>query len=234
MVKAIVDPILALLYPPKCAVCKTFGASSICDRCLRSIIPVAEPACSRCGQTLGDAGICGHCTRRTPDFDRARALGAHDGVLKHAIHLLKYRDRPALAEPLGIALAAFARDHSSDLGNLRFDAIVPAPMHPSRRRVRGYNQAERLAAVVARELSIPMSTSMLVRKVNTKAQVGLTQEKRLANLAGAFGVGNESVAGLAVLVVDDVATTGATISGCAAALKEAGAKSVYGLTLAAG
>jgi len=234
IIAAALDPVLALVYPPKCVVCKSFGAAVMCERCLRSIVPVAEPSCGRCGQTLGDAAMCGHCTRRTPAFDKARALGLHDGILKHAIHLLKYRDRPRLAEPLGIALAAFARDHSAELGNLKIDAIVPVPMHPARRRTRGYNQAERLADVVARELSVLMSTDMLVRRVNTRAQVGLTQEARQQNLAGAFGVGAKEVAGLSILVIDDVSTTGSSLHECALALKSAGAKKVYGLTLAAG
>jgi len=234
IIATVLDPVLALVYPPKCTVCRTFGAAVMCERCLRSIVPVAEPSCGRCGQTLGEAGACGHCTKRAPAFDKARALGAHDSVLKHAIHLLKYRDRPRLAEPLGIALAAFARDHSADLGNLKIDMVVPVPMHPARRRTRGYNQAERLAAVVARELLLSMSADALVRRVNTKAQVGLTQEARQQNLTGAFGAGSLTVTGMSILVIDDVSTTGSSLHECALALKSAGANKVYALTLAAG
>jgi len=206
----------------------------MCDRCLASIAPVAEPTCGRCGQTLGDAGICGHCTVKTPDFDRARALGAHEGVLQHAIHLLKYRDRPMLAEPLGHALVDYARRESKSLGDLLVDLVIPVPMHPSRVRTRGYNQAERLAKVVARELGVELAVDAVVRKINTRAQVGLTQEARRSNLSNAFARGPRNVDGMRILLIDDVSTTGASLSECAKALKSAGARSVYGLTLAAG
>lgn len=234
VIPTIVDPILTLLYPPKCAICKTLGASILCERCLRSIVPVAAPVCDRCGQTLGDARLCGHCTRRAPAFDCARAMGAHEGVLQIGIHLLKYRDRPALAEPLGNALADFARREAVALGNLAVDVVVPVPMHPARRRVRGYNQAERLAVVVARELGLPMSTDLLIRRRNTRAQVGLAQEARQQNLADAFAPGRQSAAGMSILLIDDVSTTGSSLHESAAALKRTGAVSVYALTLAAG
>lgn len=230
----ILDPILTLLYPPKCAVCKTLGSTILCERCLGSIVPVAEPACPRCGQTLGEVGKCGHCTLRIPAFDRARAMGAHEGVLQRAVHLLKYRDRPGLADPLGVALADYARRQAQALGNLQLDFVAPIPMHPARRRVRGYNQAERLARVVARKLSIPLSTDLLIRRVNTRPQVGLTQEERRQNLSTAFAPGKQDATGARVLLIDDVSTTGASLHECAKALKSAGAQSIYGLTLAAG
>jgi competence protein ComFC len=205
----------------------------MCDRCLSKIVPVGQPICARCGQSLGDAAACRHCSRRAPAFDAARSLGAYDGVLKHAIHLLKYRDRPALAQPLGTALTGHARSEADSLAHLRFDVIVPVPMHPVRERLRGYNQAERVARVLARDLGIRTDSTILRRSRNTRPQVGLAQDARQNNLRDAF-VAHGAVDGACVLIVDDVSTTTSSLHECAKALKNAGATSVYALTLAAG
>lgn len=232
---ALLDPVLDLIYPPRCAACGQGSESPLCGRCLDAISPVPPPLCSCCGQSTAGRDLCSHCAYRIPAFTAARALGAYAGVLEQAIHRLKYRDRPQLAEPLGIALAEFARTHASALSLAEVDFIAPAPMSPARRRVRGYNQAERLARVVARELGIPLDTTCLRRVKSARPQVGLTQEARQQNLTGVFSVSNnETVAGKTILIVDDVSTTGATLDECARVLKAAEAKAVYALTLAAG
>lgn len=236
MLTALVDPFLSLLYPPRCLVCRALGESGLCAACLSQIAPVAPPLCRTCGQTLPpDLDGCLHCRLRRPAYDCARALGAYDGVLRTAIHQFKYRDRPQLAAPLGLSLAAFARDHAPDLNGLRFDALLPVPMHPTRRRIRGYNQSERLACVVGGELALPLLTDALVRARAARPQVGLTGEARRGNLAGAFAVPRpEAVQGQSLLLIDDVATTGSSLHECALVLKAYGAQAVYALTLAAG
>lgn len=184
---------------------------------------------------MGDRPECSHCSRHQPSFTAARSLGAYDGVLKEAVHRLKYRDRPQLAEPLGVALAQFARasDISHDL--LAADLVIAVPMSPRRQRVRGYNQAGKLARVVARELQIPLDLTSLRRVKSSRPQVGLKREARQRNLAGAFALIPEAdVTGKTIIVIDDVTTTNSTIDECAKALRAAGAKAVYGLTLAAG
>jgi ComF family protein len=233
---ALADGILSLLYPPCCLVCRTLQpANGLCDTCRESIQPVPEPICARCGQALLTNAPCSHCRDRKPAFDAARAMGAYDGVLRHAIHRLKYRDRPQLAEPLGLLLADYARDNAMALNGLRIDVVAPVPMHPVRQRLRGYNQSERLARVVARSLDIPLNTGVLIRSRPTRPQVGLEGAARRDNIAGVFAVRDATdFAGKAVLLIDDVATTGATLHEAAKALKEAEAKAVYCLTLAAG
>ncbi|BDI30956.1 amidophosphoribosyltransferase [Capsulimonas corticalis] len=227
------DPFLSLLYPPKCATCGLLGSALICDQCLAQFTPPPNPSCVQCGLSSGEAEACRHCARRPPAFDRARALGSYDGVLRHAIHLFKYRDRPQLAEPLGRVLALYFQ--TADLFPTPCDLIVPVPMHPTRRRVRGYNQSERLARVLSQELAIPRDTTSLRRVRNTRPQVGLASGARESNLLGAFAVRDATnIAGKTLLLLDDVSTTGASIHECAAALKSAGAKTVYALTLAAG
>ena len=234
-VVTLLDPFLSLLYPPRCLVCRALGESGLCCACLAQIIPVAPPLCQTCGQTLpADAG-CLHCRLRRPAYDRARALGAYEGVLRAAIHQFKYRDRPQLAVPLGARLASFARENAPDLNGLGFDALLPVPMHPVRRRLRGYNQSERLARVVASDLALPLLTDTLVRTHPTRAQVGLDRDARLTNLQGAFAVRRpEAVGGKTLLLIDDVATTGSSLHECALVLRANGARAVYALTLAAG
>ena len=232
----LLDPFLSLLYPPRCLLCRTLGSACLCGRCAAAIVPVPEPLCARCGQGVSpEGGGCYNCTRRRPAFARARAMGAYEGVLRAGIHQFKYRDRPQLAEPLGLLLADFARTHASDLHGLAFDALLPVPMHPIRRRLRGYNQSERLARVLARELGLPLDTRSLTRGRPTRPQVGLSEDARRRNLSGAFAVSDlDAVRGKTLLLIDDVATTGSSLHGCAEALKAGGAKAVCALTLAAG
>jgi len=148
---------------------------------------------------------------------------------------MKYRDRPQLAEPLGTALATFATASDSTYAGLKFDLVMPVPMSSARQRVRGYNQAERLAQVVARELSVPLNTTAAARSRSVRPQVGLSREARQRNLAGAFTVKETAiVTGKTILLIDDVSTTGSSLHEVSKALKAAGAKGVYGLTLAAG
>lgn len=236
MLSALFDPFLTLLYPPRCLVCKTLGESGLCTGCAAQIVPVAAPFCAVCGQTIApDDGGCWHCHRRRPAFVRARSLGVYDGVLRHAIHQFKYRDRPQMAVPLGRLLAAYATANQSALNGLAFDALLPVPMHPARQRVRGYNQSERLARVLSRQLSIPLRTGVLVRSRPTRPQVGLTGDARRTNLHGAFAVKQpEEVAGQTLLLIDDVVTSSSSLQECALALKAAGATAVFALTLAAG
>lgn len=231
---ALLNPILDLLYPPVCFVCHALGhVSGFCDACAAAVTSVSEPRCDRCGHPCGDGARCNNCRFRVPAFVRGRAWGGYEGVLRDAIHRFKYHDRPALAEPLGAHLAAFARTQASALNALHFDALVPVPMHPVRRRLRGYNQSERLARVVGRELGLPVQPQWLLRTRATHPQVGLSGEARTANLHGAFAA-SEGVVGKMILLIDDVTTTGSTLDECAKTLKAAGTKAVYTLTLAAG
>ncbi len=236
MLAALFDPFLSLLYPPRCLVCNLLGESGLCAGCAAQIVPVAAPLCAVCGQTLApEDGGCGDCRRRRPAYACARAMGAYDGVLRHAIHQFKYRDRPQLAVPLGLLLAAFAREQAPALNGMRFDAVLSVPMHPTRQRTRGYNQSARLAQVVGRELGLPLPASALVRIRPTRPQVGLSADARRTNLQGAFAVKQTAeVLGKTLLLVDDVVTSGSSLHECVLTLKAAGAKAVYALTLAAG
>lgn len=175
---------------------------------------------------LDAAGRCGLCRLGLAGFDAAYCYGAYDGVLRELIHLYKYAGMRPLAGPLGDLLGlALPRDQ-------RFDLVVPVPLHWRRRWSRGFNQSELLARDVARRCGIPVAN--IVRRTRaTDVQAGLSNSRRRRNVAGAFRVKTtDAAAGRRILLVDDVMTTGATASACAAALKRAGAKSVALLALA--
>jgi len=166
------------------------------------------------------------CRAGARGFDAAYCFGFYEGPLRELIHLLKYGGMKPLAGPLaGYLSRALPLDD-------RFDAVTPMPLHWRRRFQRGFNQAAILAKDVARRRSIPLLHA--VRRVRaTRTQTGLTNAKRRENVSGAFRAGRgRPLAGLRILLVDDVMTTGATGSACAFALKRAGAKSVTLVTLA--
>jgi len=167
-----------------------------------------------------------------PAFDAARAARAHTGLMRRAVADLKFRGGTGTAAILSTLMA---REIEQDEHYAGLDLIVPVPVHYSRLRDRPYNQALLLAQALGRRLDLPVS-SRLLRKVRpTPPQVGLSRAKRLLNVKGAFAVtakGQAKIDGKAVLLVDDVMTTGATAHECAKALRMAGAHRVVVLTAA--
>ncbi len=178
--------------------------------------------CPRCGyQAPAIDGLCGRCRTGDTRYDFGRAALVFDESLRLAIHHFKYNDRVSLARPLGAALRACLEDEDFDA-----ELIVPVPLHRSRERERGYNQAELLAATLGR----PVDRSLLGRRRPTATQTGLTRHQRSLNVRGAFEV-RRKVSG-SVLIVDDVETTGSTINEVARVLQRGGASRIEVLTLA--
>jgi ComF family protein len=159
--------------------------------------------------------------------EQIRSAGYSDGVLREAIHALKYDGITALTEPLAGILA----DHWSRCP-MAADVMVPVPLHRSRLRRRGFNQAALLARALSEKIDIPVDEGILVRHRRTAAQVGLDADERMRNVHDAFRCVSERAAGRRVLVIDDVCTTGSTLEACAVALRQGGARSVRALTLA--
>jgi ComF family protein len=156
--------------------------------------------------------------------DRARAIGEYDGALKAIVHALKYEARRSLARPL----AALMQHRGADLVAAA-DCAVPVPLHPARRRERGFNQA----ADLARHLGLPVNDAL--RRVRaTATQTGLPAAQRHRNVRDAFAVTRSArdLIGRTVLMVDDVSTTGATLEACARVLKQLGVREVLALTAA--
>ncbi len=227
--------LLNFVFPRGCPLCRSDVPADypwvICPECFGRISSWKGLACETCGLPLPDGGShCHVCRRRKRAFWTARSAGVYDGVLKDALRQLKYRGRASIARPLGHFLAEYWKGMREECP---VDAVAAVPLHFWRMRRRGYNQAELLARAFCRETGLPWAGRCLVRKRITRSQTELDLEKRFANVEGAFIVRKtERVKGKTILLIDDVCTTGATLEACAAALKDAGAKSVHGLTAA--
>ena len=225
--KQIGEAVADLFFPPRCVVCGRLGAW-LCTGCMAKIEMIRPPVCLQCGLPADAHSTDAPC-HVPPFLDGLRACAFHSGPLRAAIHHLKYRDLTALAAPLGqmMADAWAALD-----GNWLPQAVVPVPLYPRRQRQRGYNQSALLARELAVALQLPVLDNLLQRVKATVPQVDLDVEQRRINVQDAFRCEPGSVAGLSVLLVDDVCTTGATLSAACRALKEAGASSVLAYTLA--
>ena len=221
-----IDAILNLLFPVSCVLCgsqvleRCWGAA--CSACWAKLEPLKPPFCPMCGLPgAAIEGPCGACRLGEQAFDFARSALLFNDEVREIIHHLKYSDRVSLAGPLGALLnECFEREA------YQASVVIPVPLHGSRERQRGFNQAELLAASLNRRID----TRILRRTKKTPSQTGLSRARRARNLAGAFEVrGNVPHC---ALVVDDVYTTGATLNEIARTLKRAGAERVEVLTVA--
>jgi ComF family protein len=237
VLRRIAAEIFALVFPDNCRICsaplRNLSRVPVCEACLREPQPfVAEHFCESCrtaflnAAPLDENGVCGLCRRGLINFDAAFSYGEYEGTLRKLIHLFKYDGIAPLHSELGALLSRALPRESG------FDVLVPMPLHWIRRWRRGFNQSELLALALKRRTGIPVACA-LRRKKSTPPQAGLTRAERRVNVAGAFDVRKrKSVEGKHVLLVDDIMTTGATASACAAVLKRAGARRVSVLTLA--
>jgi ComF family protein len=238
MFSSLYDPLLTLAFPHGCAVCGDSVERSAdlpaCGKCWDKtrIFTGDESLCAKCGAFLSPSGgsrenQCGSCS--THEYERAAAAGVYEGALAAAVVRLKTH-RHVSRRVRDVLIQAF---RSANF--IQPDIIVPVPLSRKRSAERGYNQAEVLAGLVGRHARIRVSPSLLTRVSHTQVhRVGMDNKAREATVAKAFdaSAGTTSLAGRNVLLVDDVMTSGATASACAAALKKAGAESVSVLTLA--
>lgn len=217
---------LDLLLPPRCGGCRAVG-SWMCARCAARIRRLEEPLCRRCGVEVASArSDCG-CRSRLEALSRLRSAAAYEGPLEAAVHRFKYQGWRRLAGPLGGLVA-----ERVVVEGLAARWVVAVPLHGDRLRERGYNQAELLAGFLRRRLALPAPPGRLVRVRATPPQVGHDRRWRLENVRGAFEWRGAPLAGESILLVDDVATTGATLEACASALRGAGSGSVTGVSVA--
>jgi ComF family protein len=221
------QPYLAALadmfYPQRCVGCERRSSDVLCRDCFDALPRVGHPVCQRCGLPTAFATfVCQECKNVDFGFESAKAPLKYEGVGKEVVHALKYRGYKRVVDRLATPLMIQA------LGYERFDAVVPVPLHRARLRKRGFNQAELLARGVARKLNAGVSDTLEVVR-STRDQVELSAAQRRANVAGAYKARNPLHGRL--LLIDDVFTTGATMSACALTLVSAGAEEVHALSL---
>jgi ComF family protein len=231
------DGFLDLIYPPRCLVCESWEEPLLCSECVAQFVLVPTPICVVCGHPSEPERVCRLCEAAADRwggwaFEQARAAGQHTGALRHALHLLKYRQKDALAEPLGAWLAD--KCLTELFPGSSFDAIVALPLSAKKRKRRGYNQAALLAQPLAEQLQVAMlPETAFVRTRAEQSQMRLGAQQRLANLsADDFSVvDSDAIRGKNLLLLDDVLTTGATLHCASAALRKAGAAQVRVVTL---
>jgi ComF family protein len=247
-VNGVATALFATLFPADCRLCgsplRNISRLPVCNECLSAMRPVAGALCSVCGERLdgpyrlssetGDA-LCGLCRRLEPPFVKAAAYGSYEGGLRELIHLLKYDQVRPAANVLGRMLA----EAISDLQPLFSDQpvlVVPVPLYSRRFRQRGFNQAELIARAALKLLSgtsLQLRSDLMQRTRETRSQIGLSRHQRRENMRSAFAVAQRlAVEAHEVLLVDDVFTTGTTVSECARVLRRAGASKVYVATVA--
>jgi ComF family protein len=223
---------LDLVFPRRCVGCGAFGAF-LCPECLAATPRAQPPRCPGCwmpqaGRPAGNAELCERCRVGRPAFTAARCPFVYAGAAREAVHALKYDGLSAIAGTMAEAMARSLTEWRPPV-----TALAPVPLAARRRRSRGYNQSELLARELSRLCGLPVSGGLLVRrKATTPQALAADEAARRANVEGVFAAGPKAGPAGALLLVDDVMTSGATLDACARALVAAGHGPVYALTFA--
>lgn len=227
--KKIWQGLINVVIPPTCLSCRTVvnEQGQICANCWKDIKFIGNFSCARCGLPfefdMGHDAICASCRAEKPLYRKIMALCRHEGVGQKLAVRLKFGDKPYLAKHMASMMANRGASVIK-----KADIIAPVPLHFRRKFFRKYNQAALLAVQIAKISGKKYEPFLLTRTRHTNQQTRLTKTQRKKNLLDAF-VCNYDVAGKNILLIDDVMTTGATINSAAAALKQADAKTIYGL-----
>jgi ComF family protein len=225
-----------LLLPTRCVLCQELGPEVLCRQCEAGLQPILGDNCMRCGRlrrTSFASPDCGECHGQTIGVIRARSAFVYNEPARTLLGEFKFHRHVGAGEEL-IARAlkhiGGAAPEIYATPELKFDAIIPVPLHLARLRERRFNQSEFIANRLAKRVGAPCKPAWLRRERDTPTQVGLSANQRRVNVRGAFKVTAE-VKGRTVLLVDDLMTTGSTLLACASALRRAGCRTAYGFTL---
>ena len=231
----------SFVYPPRCALCDEVlaaGESMVCSGCAGKVRPVtdSEQLCAKCGKPIKQGeDYCRDCQTKNTSFDSGRALYIYDDCMKESIAGFKYRGRREYA---GYYAAMLWKYFGEWIKNISPDCLVPVPIHRSRMKSRGYNQAYELAKELSKYCGTDVYGNMLVRLKKTLPQKELSDSDRKKNLRDAFDISNEGLELCrkisCVIIIDDIYTTGSTIDACSGVLRNMGIKHIYFLCLCTG
>ncbi len=229
---------LDALFPRVCPVCSKIisqdlkRSRKICPKCYEKLSFVEDPFCRICGRGLSDdtKGSCENCKKHQFSFDYGLVLLDYNEETRNSMAGIKYKGHREYLEFYG---EETAKRLGNEILSMKPDALIPVPVHRKRRIQRGYNQAEVLAQVIGKELSIPVLPHALKRRGSTKALKELGADQRKKNLSHAMYPGKVPAGLRTAIIVDDIFTTGATMETCARILKENGVEHVYSLCLCA-
>ncbi|MCX4315207.1 MAG: ComF family protein [Lachnospiraceae bacterium] len=234
------ETVVEWLYPRRCPLCGGIAlprGELACPPCKKQQRRLSGAKCFRCGKELEqeEKVYCPDCAARKFSYERGFALWQYDARMKRSIQEFKYKGRQEYAD---FYVEQLLEEYQRQLWVLELEAVIPVPLYKVRRQERGYNQAELLAAGVAKGLGLPLVTDFLVRSKGTRPQKELGLQERQQNVQKAFSIDLRSRQGenppARVLLVDDIYTTGSTAEACSKVLRQAGVRSVYLLCLCIG
>lgn len=232
MYKKIVENILKFLYPMKCPFCGMISERGICEKCRKKFKTIQEPYCMKCGKPIQDEQqeYCYDCRKERHAYEWGRSMWIHTPPISDAIYAFKYQNKRIYGK---IFAKEMALKYGEILKKEGIEMIIPIPLHRSRRRVRGYNQAEILAEYLSEYTGIPMRKDILKRVRKTTPQKKLNNKQRKRNINNVFEASKvESIQ--KVVLLDDIYTTGSTIDEAASVLHKIGIQKVYFLTVSIG
>ena len=226
------DDVLDFIFPQHCIICKKYLSrkeQNVCQICWDNLVRLPFPFCVECRSLVEKDSHCRQCQNES-DLDLVYSLGAFDDSYQNLIYAFKYDQLTNLGKRLGTALGEQIKEDKRFTG---LDFLIPVPLHPSRKRKRGFNQSEILTDEISQKIGLPALKDVLRKKKRTKDQTNLNAMQREENVRGAFEIKNKDmVLNKNIVLVDDVITTGATLKECARTLAQAGASRILGLTVA--
>lgn len=230
--------ILDVLYPSVCPFCNdildiTERENMVCDECSRNLPYIHSPRCMKCGKQIesDEVEFCYDCSSKTHLYFQGCGLWSYSEMTKHSIHNFKYKNKRCYGEFYG-------KEMAQQLGDIihlwNADVLVPVPLHKSRLKERGYNQANILAYELSKYIGIPVDKELIIRNKNTVPQKELDDFERAKNVENAFKIVKNVVQYKKVILIDDIYTTGTTIDACARKLLASGVMKVYYISLCIG
>lgn len=234
--KVVLEGVLQAVYPRRCPVCDGIVSGTkdkICAPCKSLLSYVEKPRCKKCSKGIEsyEREYCSDCTNTKQFYEEGRSLFVHNKVIKNSIYKFKYSNKREYAD---FYVDELLRLYTPVIRSWNPQALIPVPLHKSKKIKRGFNQAEVLTDKLARKLEIPVDAKLLIRTKETEAQKELDRIQRKKNLENAFKVSESIVKYKSIILMDDIYTTGATINSCARLLKGAGIQKIYFITISIG